>query len=279
MRRWMTSTLVVLALLAAPLSADLKVTQRMSAKKVAVTAPAEGLLAGMGDMMGAMFDELFGGADGVESVMYIHEDGRTRVEYAKTFAGMPPGTVVLTRTDGSSVGYDPKAGTWWKMVDPDAGDPMMAEMLAQMKPTVSVKKSGRKEEIAGLSAEHATMTVRMPIPLPPGVDFSQLPPELAAMIPKEIVVEGDTWLSEKHAKYAKAAMVAMSAGPLGQFGLDEMGDALSGLTLKQTMRISMMPGIELETLVLKVSEEATPAGAFDLPTGLKEVPMPTPAIR
>lgn len=280
MRRWMTSTLVVLALLAAPLSAELKVTQRMSITKVAGAAQPEGILAGMGDMMGAMFDQMFGGAEGVESVMYMHEDGRTRTEYAKSFAGMPAGAVVLTKADGTSVGFDAKAGTWWKMSDPAAGgDPMMAEMLAQMKPTVTMNRSGRKEEIAGLSAEHATMTVRMPIPLPAGVDLSQLPPELSAMIPKEIVVEGDTWISPQHAKYTKAVAASMSLGPLSQFGLDDLAASVNGLVLRQTMRVSLMAGFQMEQVVLKVSEEAAPAGAFDLPTGLKEIPMPTPQIR
>jgi hypothetical protein len=272
MRRYLAGVVVIL-LCGAPLSAELKFTSKMSAKAIPGAAPSTDMMAAM---IGPMMLQLFGGTEGIEMTTTIHEDGRMRVEYGAEFAGMPAGTVQVTRADGTAFGYDSKARTWWK-VEIGGADAEMTAMLAQMKPEVTTKRTGEFTTVAGLRAERVSLLMVMPIPLPDGVD--QLPPELLAMIPKEIRMEGDSWLSDAHAKYTKGMARVLSQGPLASMGLDKMMGGIEGLSVRQVMRMSMLAGYELETLMLKVAEEDVPDSVFDMPTGYKEIPMPTPAIR
>lgn len=264
---------VVFALCTAPLGAELKVTSKMSAKPVAGAPAANDM---MSAMVGPMLTQMFGGAEGVEMTLTINEDGRTRAEYVGAFAGMPAGAVIITRADGTAIGYDATAKTWWKMLDPSSM-PGMAEMMAQMKPEVSTKRTGEFATVVGLKAERVTMNMRMAIPMPPGAE--NLPPEVLAMIPKEIKADGDLWIAPVHAKYVKSMAKAISLGPMAGMGLDKMMGDFQGLTVRQVMRMSVLAGHELETLVLKIVEEDVPDTVFDVPTGFKEIPMPTPAIK
>lgn len=269
MRRMFASVLV-LAALVAPLSAELKVTSKMSVRPVPGAAPATDM---MSQMMGPMMLQMFGGADGVESVTVSHEDGRTRTEYKTGFMGMPAGSVVIMRADGTSVGFDLKGGTWWKIPGLADMPPEAAEMMAQMKPEITTKKTGQFETIAGQRAEKVTLSMRMPIPMP-----AEVPAEMRAMLPEAFIFEGDTWIASSFAKYSKAISKAMTTGAMAQFGFDKLMNDLQGLPVKQVMRMNMLAGYEMETLVLSIVEEDTPDSLFDLPTGLKEIPMPTPQI-
>lgn len=269
MRRLFASVLVLFALVA-PLSAELKVTSKMTVRQVPGAAPATDM---MSQMMGPMLLQLFGGTSGVEMVTISHEDGRTRTEYKTTFSGMPAGSVVLMRADGTSVGFDPKAGTWWKI--PGAADmpPEVAALMAEMKPAITTKRTGQFETIAGQRAEKVSMTMRMPFPVP-----AEVPAEMRAMFPEAFIFEGDIWLANSFTKYTKALAKALTAGALAQFGLDKLMNELPGLSMKQTMRMNLLAGYEMETLVLSAAEEDTPDSLFDLPSGLKEIPMPMPQI-
>lgn len=272
MRRYFAAV-VVFALCTAPLGAELKVTSRMSAK------PVPGAPAGtdmMSAMVGPMLTQMYGGAEGVEMIVTMNEDGRMRTDYTGAFAGMPAGAVVIMRTDGTSVGFDAKAKTWWKMLSP-ADMPGMEEMLAQMKPEVVTKRTGEFANIAGLKAERVSLNMRMAVPRPAGAE--NLPPEVLAMIPTEIKVDGDMWVAAVHAKYMKSMAKALSQGPMAGMGLDKMLGGLDGLVVRQVTRMSMLAGYELETLVSKAVEEDVADSVFDVPTGFKEIPMPTPAVR
>ena len=98
------------------------------------------------------------------------------------------------------------------------------------------------------------------------------------MIPEAFIFEGDTWIAPSFSKYTKAMAKSMSTGAMSQFGLDKMMADFQGLPVKQIMRMNMLAGYEMETLVISVVEEDTPDSVFDLPAGLKEIPMPTPQI-
>jgi hypothetical protein len=270
MRRWLASAVVLVAVASAPLSAELKITSKMVVRPVAGAAPAGDM---MSQMMAPMMIEMFGGTAGIEMVTVIAEDGRTRVEYKGSFAGMPAGTVMLMKLDGTSVGYDPKAGTWWKM--PDLADlpPEAADLMAQMKPEITMKRTGEMETIAGLRAERSAITMRMPIPLPP--EAAGAPPEILAMIPQEIRMDGDMWIAPTFRKYSKAVAKALTQGPMAQMGFDKLMEGAEGMVVKQVMRMSLLAGHEMETVMLAAVEEAMPATTFELPAGLKEIPMPT----
>ena len=272
MRRYFAAV-VVFALCTAPLSAELKVTSKMVARQVAGAPAGNDMMAAM---IGPMLTQMYGGTEGIETILTIHEDGRMRTDYPAGFMGMPAGTVVIMRADGTSVGFDAKAQTWWKMMDPSSA-PGMAEMLAQLKPEVSSKRLGEFATVAGLKAERVSMNMRMALPRPPGTE--NLPPEVLAMIPSEIKMDGDMWVAPVHAKYTKGMLKALSQGPMAALGFEKMLGDVQGLTVRQVMRMSLLAGYELETLVSKVVEEDVADSVFDVPAGYKEIPMPTPNIR
>ncbi len=272
MRRYAIAFLFV-AVVSAPLSAELKYTSKMTIRAV------EGAAAGndmMGAMLGPMMLQMFGGQDGVEMEVTLNEDGRMRTDYKGAFAGMPAGTVIIMGADGTSVGYDAKAQTWWKIGNANT-DPRVAAMMAEMKPDVSVNRTGEFDTIAGLKAERVSLAMTMPIPVPEGAD--QLPPQVLAMIPKELRVDGETWVASAHAKYAKGMARMLAVGPMANMGLDKLMASLEGFSVRQVMRISLLAGYEMETLLSQIAEEDVPDSVFDVPAGLREIPMPTPNIR
>jgi hypothetical protein len=269
MRRYVAAV-IVFALCTAPLSAELKITSKMMARQIP-GAPAGNDM--MSAMVGPMITQLYGGPQGVTMTVTMHEDGRMRTDYVESFVGMPAGAAIIMRPDGSSVGFDPKTQTWWKMDDP-MSNPQAAALLAQMKPEVSTKRTGEFAQIAGFKAEKVTMTMVMPIPLPP--EAAQMPPELLAMIPKEIRIDGEQWVAPVHTKFMKTMTKVLAQGPLAGVGLDKLLGDLQGISVRQVMRMSMLAGWELETLVSKVVEEDVADSVFEVPKGYKEVPMPTP---
>jgi len=263
------AAVVVFALCTAPLGAELKVTSKVVARPPADGSTSTDLI---GALVGPMITEMFGGTEGVEMTITMHEDGRTRTDYVGAFAGMPAGAVVIVRADGSSVGFDAKAQTWWKMVNP-MDDPGTAAGLAQLKPVVSNQRTGEFATIAGFKAERVSVTMQTDIPMQPGAQ--QLPPQMQAMIPKEIRVDGDAWVAPVHVKYMKTMAKVIAPGPLAGVGLDKLFNDLLGLSVRMVMRLNILKGWELETLVSKVVEEDVPDTVFDLPAGYKEIPMPT----
>lgn len=267
MRKYFAAV-IVLALCTAPLRAELKVTGKMVARQVGGAPSGNDLIAGM---IGPMITETFGGPEGIEMNVTIHEDSRVRTDYGASYLGMPAGAVVIQRTDGTSVGFDPKARTWWKMVDP-LSDPKAVEMLAQSKPEVSAKRNGEFATVAGLKAEGVALAIQMALPIPP--EAAQLPPQLLAMIPKEIRADGLAWVSPTHARYAKGMTKAFVQGPLLTMGLDKPVNDLQGLIVRFVMKVSLLAGWELETVASTIVEEDVPDSVFDLPAGYTEIPMP-----
>lgn len=266
MRRYFAAV-VVFALCTAPLRAELKVTGKMVARQIAEPAGNDVIAA----LIGPMITETFGGPEGIEMSVTLHEDGRVRTDYANSYLGMPAGSVVIQRADGTSVGFDAKTQTWWKMLDPLA-DPKAAQMLAQAKPEVATKRTGEFATVAGFKAEQVSLTMLMALPLPP--EAAQLPPQLLAMVPKEIRVDGRVWVTQDHAKYAKGMTRAFVQGPLLTIGLDKPVSDLKALMVRSVMSVSLLTGWELETFASKVVEEDVPDSVFEVPEGYKEIPMP-----
>jgi hypothetical protein len=142
---------------------------------------------------------------------------------------------------------------------------------------VTTKRTGEFATVAGLKAERVTMVMTMPIPMPPGAE--NLPAEVMAMMPTEIRIDGDMWQAPVYAKYTKGMAKAFSQGPMAAMGLDKLMSGAEGFIVRQVMRMSMLAGYEIETVVTRVAEEDVPDTAFDLPAGFKEIPMPTPVIK
>ena len=225
----------------APLHAELKYTLRMEVKKSTAkpAATADPALAGLGMMVVDML--LPGGS--VELAVITGERG-TRIEPSKAFAGLPAGSVVLVRPDGSIVGFDPATKTFWKSPPPDAGG-------FQAK----TRRTGEFSTLAGERVERVSFQINLPL-------------GSAVKTTSPITLEGDAWVAERFKKYSSAKFSGMT-GALSLFQLADLG-----LSLRQVIRGQILGDREIEALVSKVAEEAVAASLFDVPAGFKEVPGP-----
>ena len=234
-------TAIVVALSVVHLSAELKYTMRMQLKPASAPAGAgnEALAA-----IGAQVIEMMvpgGSAD----MTVLTGDRGTRVEANKARVGMPLGSVMLQRPDGSIVVLVPAARTYWKVGAADMG---------AIKATT--KRTGEYSTISGERVERVTFRFEVPI----GADAT------SAGVPP-IAIEGDAWIAEKYRRYT--AVTAKTAPGLGLAELAQMG-----LSIRQVMRSPIFGDKEIESVVTRIVEEAAPAALFQVPADYKEVPAP-----
>ena len=180
----------------------------------------------------------------------------SRFEYDKAYTIIPAGGVLLVATDGTMTVLNPAERTYWKMSKP-AG--LGANAAA---PVVKVDRTGAFETIAGVRAERATIDIRVPLPLPPGMQMPGLPADVA--------VSGETWLADQFKKYA--AMSASVTSMMGSLGPDALTAA--GFPMRSIMRSELFGNQEIESVVTSIGEVTSPAGTFDVPSGFKEVAPP-----
>lgn len=253
MMRTTAATILLLGLVAAPASAELKYTMHLEAKKPATAAPpANPMFAMIGDMMLKMIAP--GGS--IDSVVLVGEKG-TRIEQNKETMIAPAGAIQIMRPDGITI-IDPKTKTYWKYPSSslDAGAAM-----AQLNPTVTTKRTGEFSTVAGLRAERITFEVTMSLAMP---DMAM-----------NLSMNGELWIAPQYKAYA--ALSARSNPTMSMFSeLSKLSQ--EGLPVRQIMRGDIFGGLELEMVMTKVGEEPAPPDAFDVPAGYKEVPAP-PVIR
>jgi hypothetical protein len=140
-------------------------------------------------------------------------------------------------------------------------------MLAQVKPEVTVTPTGTFETILGHKAEKVNLTMRVAVPIPAGV-------ELPANIPSEFVVNMESWCaSDVKMPASVMKLVGMVAQSMPGFGMEDMAKACP-FALRMRMRLSMMPGWEMQVTVISQDEASPSPDLFKIPEGYKEVPMP-----
>ena len=143
---------------------------------------------------------------------------------------------------------------------------------AGMKPTSTVKRTGKIETVTGLKCEVVTFDWKMDLPIPEAARAS-LPPDF----PAAITMNGDTCLTtDQFKKYVDLQAKSQLGDMMSAMGLKEVTQG--GIALRHTIRFGAM---ELQSLVTQIGEEDVPASAFEIPAGYKEVPAPggTPAIK
>jgi hypothetical protein len=259
----MPGTLVLLCLLttvSARLSAELKYTVHMDAKK-AETPGAQAtnpMLAMMGD---AMTKQVLP-AGGADMVYTIGESG-TRIEYLQAAMGFLEGAVNLARPDGTVIVMNPKDKTYWKSSTQSATAAMQSAGVAA--PQANVKRTGEFATVAGLKCEIVTIDMKFDLPIPEAARAS-LPPDF----PRSLAIAGDGCVTtDQFQKYAELAAKSKTNDMMAAIGLDKVSQG--GIVLRQRIRIA---GVELSSLVTKIEEAAAPATAFDVPADYKEVPPP-----
>jgi hypothetical protein len=257
MRKALTALFVV-ALVSAPLRAELKYTMRMEMKKSdnAAATPANPMLTMMGEqMMKQMLP------NGASEMIYIIGEKGTRLEFTQAAMGQPAGSINIAKPDGTLYVMDPQNKTYWKTTTDAASAQMKAAGIA---PEVTAKKTGQTESVAGIKCDVVAFDWKMALPIPEQARAS-LPPDF----PSALTMTGDSCTTSEYSKYA--AIVARGAGGmLASMGLDKV--AQGGLIVRQSMQIM---GYEMKSVVTKIVEESVDQAFFDVPADYKEVPAPT----
>lgn len=253
--------LVLVASVAAPLRADLKYTTHTEMKP-STSADAQPANPMLGMLAGQMVQQLL--PDGAADTVYIVSDKGMRTEYLK--GGMSTnaeGTITLTMTNGDLIQLNPKDKTYWK----STAQQMTAMMQqAGMQPEVTMKTTGETATVASVHTKRSTFQISIPLPIPEQMR-SQLPPGF----PTALTMSGEAWLAT--APFEKyVAVISKMAQFNSGMGLNKLME--SGLVMRQVLRSEILGGQQLEMVVTKIGEEASPAGAFDIPSDYKEVPSP-----
>jgi len=258
MRKALTALFLV-ALVSAPLRAELKYTMRMEMKKS--DAPGANTNPMLGMMGEQMMKQML--PNGSTEIVYIIGDKGTRMEFTQAAMGQAAGAVNIAKPDGTMYVVDPQNKTYWKTTSQAASDAMKAAGLA---PEVTAKKTGQSETVAGVKCEVVAFDWKMALPIPEAARAS-LPPDF----PTTLTMNGDSCTTNQYSKYAD--MIARGAGGmLAAMGFDKV--AQGGLIVRQTMQ---MMGYEMKSVVTSISEEAMDPTVFDIPADYKEVPAPTGA--
>jgi hypothetical protein len=249
---------LLVALVVTP-STGLKYTLHMEAHQAANAAqdPLSSMMAGL---MSGVFPE-----GGLDQAIAVSERG-TRSEQKQAFSGLPAGTVTITRPDGTAVGMDPAAKTFWKQT---SGIDVAAATMAQLpaKPDVKVKKTGEFETIEGMKAERVNVSLGLPLPISPD-QLSQLPPGF----PTSLTITMDVWVTD--AIKVPSTNTALADSMLTKFlpdqsGLKELNDGR--FMLKTVMN---MFGVEMVTTVKDIVKGDVADSLFEVPKDFKEVPPP-----
>jgi hypothetical protein len=252
------------SLVSARASAELKLTMRTEAQKVAAPAsPAPNpMVAMMGDaMMRQFFPE-----GGVTMTYLIGEKG-ARVEFANAGMGQAAGTVTLAQPDGTAIVLNAKDQTYWKVPLQSATAAMTA---AGLKPEVTTQKTDESETIAGVKCTRSTFTLKMDLPIPESARAS-----LGPDFPKSIDMAGDSCATtDQFQNYADVAAKTQASGMLAAMGLDKL--MTNGIVLRQTIR---MGAVEIKSVATEIVEAPAPEGAFDIPAGYKEIPTPAGMVK
>ena len=256
--------LCLVALVSAPLRAELKYTMHIELKKSETkpVQPAHPMLSMMGD---AVMRQLV--PDGAADVLYLVGDKGARIDFVQAAMGQPAGTVHLARPDGTLFVLDPKEKTYWKATMESSMAAMKAAGISA--PEVTTKRTGQFETIVGAKCEVITFDWKMKIPVPEAARAS-LPPDF----PTDMLMTGDSCTTtDQYQKYGEVVAKSMSAMMMAM-GFDKL--AQGGLLLRQKMQ---MMGSEMRSAVTQITEEAAPEAAFEIPADYKEVPMPMGAGR
>ncbi len=195
--RSLTATCAVMGMLVAPLSAELKFTMHIEAHpSKAPAAAADPMMAMAATMiLRTMLPE------GATDATCILGAKGTRCEITKAMAAMPAGSVLIVKPDGSSFGLDNATRTFWKIGA--AGSAAANATPGGVTPDVKETRTGEKATIAGVSAEHITMVIRVPTSVPAGTPAQP-------GIPKEFVINADKWMTHQYDATYKAALNNMS---------------------------------------------------------------------
>ena len=249
-------TLVVASLCfaaSASLSAELKYTVKLEARKGSAIAEVDPMLT----MLGNQILEATAPPGGVE-VKITLGNGVARVEWSRELPGIPAGAVLLQRRNGTRVMFNPNTRTWWRVAVPN-----LAEISERRRARVTRTPSNETGTIAGIAATRAKMDVVIPFP-------EAQAGEMVSGTPTELPLTGESWSTATLTKYLTTELRTFLG--MGFLGFD--GVPAGQFILRQILRGPTFGDMELETIVTSLVEETVPESTFEVPAGFKEVPTP-----
>jgi hypothetical protein len=263
MTRKLAVALILCVSIAVPLRADLKCSMHSEMKASNAPAPDAAANPLLAMLAGQLAKQLL--PEGAADTDYLVTDKGVRTEYVKGGLNMEQeGAVTLLLLNGDFIHLNTKDKTYWKTT----AAAMKAMLEASgIQPQVTSKPSTETATIAGVSSKRVDVEIKIPLPIPEELR-AQMPPGF----PTEIVMTSETWMATT--PYEKYVPVTAKVQEF-------MGSALGigratepGILMRQILRGSVLGGQQLETIVTKISEEAAPGNAFDIPADYKEVPSP-----
>jgi len=226
---------------AAPAQADLRFDSRFDAR--ALPGPALPLVARFGS---ALLDMLPRG----ETRTMVKGDV-VRTEVVRSSGALPPRGTIFVMRGPTLIVMDPLAKTYYVTSRP--------EMVAQVRPRVTIVRSGDFASVDGFRAERATVTMQVDLPLvaaaPPG-------------FPASLTLEGEVWTVDQLKPYASTLRLAATS-LLGSQG----APAIDGFVVRQRSRNPQL-GYEIETTITHIVEGPVDDQLFEIPSGYREVPVP-----
>ena len=229
------ATIFVLALSASVAHADLRYTTHVEVRMTSVSTTGNPAFTQIATLLQGIVP-----SGGMRT--YLNANA-ARIEPAAGAAG----PVILFREDGEVV-LDPATRTYWRM------SALRDVLVNKSAPQPSFRRTGDFTMIRGQQAERVLFTTSVPLPLtPPG-------------FPSMLTMEGELWVANAHAAYAKSlSRLADLAGP--------PASRLQGLVLRQILRNAQF-GYEVEYSVTEVEEAPVAAALFEIPADYREVSVP-----
>ena len=219
--------------------ADLRYTTRL---EVRTTDPASGSnpsLAGAGRMLRSMVPS-------GDAHTFVNADA-ARVETEG------PGAVVTLVTPDGAVTLDSMTRTYWRV----PSSSLLGSPAAAAKSTY--RRTGEFATMLGVRAERFVFTMSVPLPITPPPGY-----------PSVMAMEGELWLADTYAGYARTAGRTTLLPGLPS-------DLPDGMVLRHILRNPQF-GYEVEYSVTNLLEEPIPAALFQIPPDYREVQPPLPFV-
>src|ERR1017187_5841992 len=255
MMKKITLSVVLIAVMAAPLRADLQYTMRFEIQKT--NQPATTPLA---MLVAPLAQQAF--AKPVE-VTYVAGEKGSRLTIAPGLPTLPNGAVVISQTGGGSYVLDPEQKTYWKV------DVASAPAADGSETPPAMRKTGTMDTVNTYRAEQLLFEKKSDLSaIVPGLLANTNVPggaQMASAIPTSFTWTIEEWVTDELTPPRGANDV-----------IERVLLSAARVPVKLVIRANELSGIEVVMNIADVVKDASaPASLFALPSDFKELPPPT----
>jgi hypothetical protein len=246
---------VALALVAAPVHADLRYTMHVEVRDIAPQASRPPTFADdiLQKLQQGILQAIAPGGSGEAS--FAATDEALRVQYGQATPTVPRGGVLLKKADGSSVVLDPAERTYRKLPRFRSG----VTSRSSLRPEAVSRRTGEFVTVSGLRAERVAFSIRLNLP-------AEMLRELPAGLPDAFTLEGDVWVTDQLS--VPAPLAAMTSPALRALGLDDI--VQDGFVVRQIIRGTLLGPHQVETTVTHIDSSAIQPELLQIPPDYRE---------